>query len=86
MLAFFTLLQILHDDTIDKIRDSLRGYNTYGKSIGSTILLPLTSQHYPKVGYSSSTFIAADTVKAQIRQMMLTTGIKSAADLNVQIL
>src|ERR1041385_658023 len=67
-------------------RDALRRDRTHCQSIGTSIMSPLPTQHNLEVRHRVIPRMAADAVKTKVGNVMLTAGIKTAADLDMQVL
>src|SRR6185503_16292044 len=78
------LFQIAIRDAIDRLGNAFRRHRADRETVRSGVIGPLASQDHLEMWHCVSVLVPADTVEAQIGDMMLAAGIEAAADLDVE--
>ena len=88
-LERFILLTLRHIPTRESLHhfgDSLRRDRAHRQTIGAGVVSPLAAQHNLEVRHGVVPGMTADAIKTKIGNVMLSTGIEAAADLDMQVL
>ena len=85
-LAALALGDVVGGQPQHRIGDALGGDSANGQAVRTAVLGPLPAQDQLEVRRQAVAHAPAHTIEAQVGHVVLATGIKAAADLDVQVL